>query len=163
MPRSRFSLALMMLLVVTAASAAALGARIDRIWQGTTGWFRGELVGLLILAISANGVVLARWSRHGMVQALSQINVACLTLLAMIAANEWGDGFLVFRWLPVLLMLALVAPLGAIQLIQDQHLRSPRAVWWSKTAEVMACAAINLLAVGLELYLVLVLLIFYRR
>lgn len=151
MPRPRFTLALMMMLVGTAASAAALGARLDRLWLQNGIWVRGDLVALVIVAISATGMVLARWSQHSAAQTMLQINVACLTLLVLVRAIELRRGLFIILWFPATFTIVLVAPLVAIEVMQAARVKTPRRTWWIKTAEAVMCAAITLFAVGLEL------------
>ena len=155
MPRPRSSLALMMMLVVTAAAAAALGAGLDRVWPRGGFWFRGDLAALIIPAIGVNAVLLARWSRHGAAQALLQVDVACLAFLALVHAIESRRGLLVVFWFPATFGVVLVAPLLAIEAMRAARAQTPRRDRWIKAAEAVMCAAINLLAAGLELYFLL--------
>jgi len=149
MLRPRISIATVMMLVVTAASASALAARMLRLLakSAQVAGDRYDGVAVVILAIVLTGLALAARKGHSLNQAMVQITLACLGLLFVLSLPEWGSFRLMIYWLQILFATLVVGPLMVRRAVRTRMDRGPRRTWWMRTCEAIAFAYLNILLV----------------
>ncbi len=148
--RPRISIALIMMLVVTAASASALFAQVVRhlpgMKAGTPAYDR-DVVATFIAGLTLTGVALAARKGHSPVQAMLQVTLTCLNLLTLIAVAETRAIRPIIFWYQASFALVVVAPLVARRIAKTRLERGPRRDWWMKTGEAIAFSFLNALLV----------------
>src|SRR4051794_10553872 len=90
--RFRFSMAAIMMLVVTAAAASAVFAKVRSLLLANTAISTSPWVtdapALLLLGIVLTALAIAAVRKHTAVQAMLQVTVACLALLPVLYLEE---------------------------------------------------------------------------
>ena len=159
MPRLKISIATLMMLVVTAASALALFAGINERWHGPPDVINPWPV-VMVIAIIANGLILAALRKHASTQAMLQITVVCVLFSAFIRWNEayWAL-FLLLHYSPFVLFLVLVLLWIGLPAILIMEVSESQRSMWIKIFEPMLCIVINVLFLSLEVYCVVMILI----
>ena len=143
----QFPLRTLAMLVVTAAAASALFAKIRMFAGGVapTGFWRLDVPVLFLLALVLTAVALAAWKEHTAVQAMLQITLACLGCLALIWVSEAGLERAVRYWFQATFALTVTLPMVLRAQVKRRLPRGPRRDWWKKTCEAMFFSSLNLL------------------
>ena len=151
-PRFRisFSIATLMMLVVTVASAAALVMRVLLFLQTelrkSLHPYTADMAALWILGIVLTGVALAAWRGHTANQAMARISLSCLAFLYALSVSKL-DSRVAFYWLQSLFGVLVVLPLLARGWNKTRLDLGPRRTWWLGTCEAVAFAYLNMLLV----------------
>lgn len=153
MPRLRISIATVMMLVVTAAAASGLAARllgIEAVGElaQAAGAVPGDALAVLILAIALTALALAARKRHTANQAMLQATLSCLGFLFVFSLAEIPSKRLQLYWLQALFAALVVAPLLARRAARARLDRGPRRAWWMGTFEAIAFAYLNMFLVS---------------
>src|SRR5688572_2990196 len=146
--RFRFSLATIMMLVVTAAAASALFAKVSHLIQGTTsGTWDFDTPTLAVLAVALTALALGAWKEHSAVQTMLQATLAYVGYLSVIWISEAGLDRLLLYWLQMAFALTVALPLLARRYVKAALPRGPSRSWWKKTCEAVAFSFLNMLLV----------------
>ena len=155
MPRPRISIATVMMLVVTAATASGLAARMlssglaPALAGAVPGARSSDIVAVLIAAVVLTALMLATRKRHTANQTMLQIAATCLGLLYLLSLPDITSKRLQLYWLQVLFAVLVVGPLLARRAVRTRMDRGPRRSWWMGTFEAIAFAYLNMLLVGI--------------
>ncbi len=165
MPRLRISMATVIIVVFTTASASALFSRLARHMPPTpvTPTLRYDVATLFVAAIILTGMAIAARKGHSPRLAMLQVTVACLGYLGLISLAEVNKGRPVFYWYQVTFAALVVVPLVIRRIIKSGMEKSPRRAQWMKTCESFAFAFLNmvLVLIGVGVQLLVVILITY--
>ena len=147
--RPRITMASVMILVVTAASASALLVRLAKHLPPTppSASMRYEIAGLFVAAIGLTGIALAARKRHSPYLAMLQITVACLGFLVLVSLAEISTIRPVLYWYQATFAALVVVPLVIRRVIKLRMDKSPRRAKWMKTCESLAFAFLNMILV----------------
>jgi hypothetical protein len=144
----RFSLQTVMMLVITAAAASALYAKIRLHTTVTTAAWKFDGPSLFLLAIFLTALPLAAWQNHSAFQTMLQITLACLGCLTLIWIGEAQYERLLRYWFQTTFAGTVTLPLFARRLVKNQLPRGPRRDWWKKTCEAVFFSFLNLMLVA---------------
>ena len=150
LPRIRISIATIMMLVITAAAASALVARVVQPLQkvlSSVPLGRYNLAAVLILGIVLTGVALAARKGHSPNQAMLQIALACLGFLFAVSLPDFLPPRARIYWLQVLFAVLVVIPLVVRRTLKNRTERGPQRAWRMKTCEAVAFAYFNMILV----------------
>ena len=133
----RFSLATIMMLVVTSAAAVALYAKVFRHVQHitTTGW-KLDVPSLFLLAIALTAMALASWKEHSANQAMLQMTLACVGCLILIGICEAQYDRMVRYWFQGSFAATVSLPLLVRRYVKSELPRGPRRDFWKKSCEM---------------------------
>ena len=157
--RLRLSIATVMMVTLTAGSAAALFAQIlpHLGWNGPQGNFPEDHAALFVAAIITTAIGLAAWRKHTPFQAMLQITLACLALLSLNGLAElcaaWKTERPLHYWYQVAFVLLVIAPLVARRVIQTRTEPGPLRDWRTRTCEAVAFSLLNVILVLIGLFL----------
>ncbi len=150
----RFSMATLMIFVLTAAMASALFAEVRQHLPASlsrtvkdASWTT-DIPALLILAIGLTGIALGAWKGHSAVQMMLQIGLAYLGCLFLIWLQEAGLERAFRYWFQGMFAATVVLPLLTRRYVKAEMPRGPRRDQWKKTTEAVAFTFLNLLLVG---------------
>lgn len=146
--RFRFSLATILMLVVTAAAASALFSKFNQLIKGTTSdaWDY-DLPTLAVLAIGLTALALGGLKDHTAVQTMLQATLAYVGYLSVIWLSEAGLNRLLIYWFQMNFALTVALPMLARRYVKAALPRGPRRSWWKKTCEAVAFSFLNMLLV----------------
>ncbi len=148
LPRMRFTLATAMELVVTAAVASALFAKVHRYTppSGLT-YLRIDAPILFVLSIVLTAVALGSLKGHTPGQMMLQVVVACLGFLSLVtlAENHWQRPLL--YWFQVGFGVQVTLPLLARGIVKSEMERGPRRGWWKGTFEAVFFSFLTMMLV----------------
>jgi hypothetical protein len=147
-------MAAIMMLVVTAASAAALFAQVHKIVNPRRGndWLI-DAPAVLLIAIGLTAVAIATVRKHTSVQMMIQMTITCLMLLVLFhllelqsAKANWPERAVRY-WFQACFALTVVLPLLAKRLVASEMEPGPRRDWWQFTFESVLASFANLILV----------------
>lgn len=145
----RFSIRSLMLLVLCAASASALFAKLQSLWAPIGGDYVVDGPALVVLGIGLNAVFLAAIRKHSIYQYMFQVTVACGLLLGDVRLFEYKSR-LVHYALAINIFALLIAPF----LLRTLYRRKPRGTALRNRVRMFyrpyALGVINLLILTLE-------------
>jgi hypothetical protein len=150
----RISIGVLMMFVLTSATAFALFAKVRQhtaIVDTTakqTGW-RFDVPSLFLLAIVLTALAIGAWKSHSPVQIMLQIALACFGCLALIWIGEAQYERALRYWFQGSFAISVVLPLMGRRLVKSTLPRGPKRDWWKKTFEAIFFSFINLMLVSL--------------
>ncbi len=134
----RFSMAAIMMLVVTAAAGSALFAKArEHIPAAGVPYLRFDAPFLFVLAIALTAVALGALKGHTAVQMMLQTTIACLGYVSLIGLAEAGMQRPLLYWFQASFALLVTIPLLARRSIKAGMERGPRRRWWKGTCEAV--------------------------
>ncbi len=134
----RFTMATVMMAVVTAAVASALFARArDHIPASSYPYLTVDAPAVFVLSIILTAVALGALKSHTPGQVMLQIDLACLSYFGLILLAEAGALRPLLYWFQVSFALQAALPLIARSHIKADMERGPRRDWWKKTTEAV--------------------------
>ncbi|HEV3165014.1 MAG TPA: hypothetical protein VGZ22_13370 [Isosphaeraceae bacterium] len=144
----RFSLATIMMLVLTAAAASALFVKCRQHTAVITQTlWKVDAPSLLLLAIGLTAVALSSWKEHTAVQTMLQMTLACVGCLILIWIGEAQYGRGIRYWFQGTFAATVTLPLLARRLVKSELPRGPRRDWWKKTCEAIFFSFLNMMLV----------------
>ncbi len=153
-PTFRFSLALAMMLVVTAAAISALFVKIyEHIPTTNQPYLKVDAPVLFLLSIVLTAIGLGALKGHNAVQMMLQITVACLSYVSLIGLAETGRERPLLYWFQIGFGLLVTIPLVARQSVKTRIERGPRRKFWKNTCEAIFFAFLTMMLVLLGLLL----------
>jgi hypothetical protein len=150
--RVRFTLATVMMLVVTSAAASALFAKVrEHAAVATKPYLKIDAPVLFVLSIVLTAVALGSMKGHSAVQTMLQVTVACLGYLSLIWLAEAMLERPLLYWFQVGFGVLVAAPMWARNVVKTEMDRGPRRDWWKKTFEavIFAFLTMNLVLLGI--------------
>ena len=156
-PRFRISLGTMAMVILTAAAAAALYAKVHALAgiPGLAG-MKTDVPALLLLAIGLTSVALGSWKGHSAVQVMLQGTLACLGCLTLLWTARLGLIRPVRYWFQGAFALTVTLPMLARHYVKSALPRGPRRDWWKKTCEAVFFSGLGLLLVSVGGFLQLI-------
>jgi hypothetical protein len=154
LPKFRFSLAMAMMLVATAAAASSLFVKIHQhIPASNQLYLRIDAPVLFLLSIALTAVGLGALKGHNLVQMMLQITIACLGYVSLIGLAETGRERPLLYWFQFSFGLLVTGPLVARQRVKAGMERGPRRKLWRNTCEAVFFAFLTMMLVLLGLLL----------
>jgi hypothetical protein len=150
--KMRFSVATVMMLVVTAAACSALFVKARRhvpVFSQPSVKFDVPL--LFVVAIVLTAVALGALKRHTAVQMMIQVTAACLGYLSLIGLAEAGMKRPLSYWFQVCFGLVVTIPLLARRAVKSGMAQGPRRDWWKGTCEAVLFSFFTMMLVLLGL------------
>ena len=134
----RFTMATVMMAVVTAAVASALFAKArDHIPTTSYPYLAIDAPAVFVISIVLTAVALGSLKSHSPGQVMLQIDLACLSYLGLISLAEAGAHRPLLYWFQVSFALQAALPLIARSHVKADMERGPRRTWWKKTTEAV--------------------------
>jgi hypothetical protein len=145
----QFSLGTLMMLVLTAAAASALFAKVQRHTEIVTQTvWKIDVPSLFLLAIALTALALGSWKAHSSVQILLQITLTCVGCLILVWIGEGGHERVIRYWFQGMFAATVALPLLARRFVKSHLPRGPKRDWWKKTCEAMFFSFLNMLLVS---------------
>ena len=136
--KMRFTMATVMLLVVTSAVAFALFAKArDHVPNGQYPYINVDAPAVFVISIALTAIALGALKAHSSGQIMLQVVLACLAYLGLITLAEIGAVRPLLYWFQVCFALLATAPLIARSYVKMEMERGPRRTWWKKTTEAV--------------------------
>lgn len=147
--RFRFSLANMLMLVVTAGAASALFAKVKAHSENPArpSW-KYDSPTLVTIAIGMTAVALGALKDHSAVQTMLQATIAYLGYLSLIWLAEAGQLRILLYWFQIAFALTVALPLLARRIVKSEMPKGPRRTWWKRTFEALVFSFLNMLMVA---------------
>ncbi len=134
----RFTMATVMMLVVTAAVAFALFAKArDHVPNAQYPYINIDAPAVFVISIALTAIALGALKSHSPGQIMLQIVLAYLAYLALISLAEIGAHRPLLYWFQACFALLATAPLIARSYVKAEMERGPRRTWWKKTTEAV--------------------------
>jgi hypothetical protein len=134
----RFTMATVMMAVVTAAVASALFIKVrDHIPTAQYPYLAVDAPIIFILSITFTAIALGALKAHSAGQVMLQIVLAYLAYVGLISLAEVGLVRPVLYWFQVCFALLAMIPLVARSYVKTEMERGPRRTWWKKTTEAV--------------------------
>jgi hypothetical protein len=146
----RFSLAAVMMLVVMAASTAALFVKVR---SRTLNTIEIDAPVLFTLSVLLTATALGALKGHSAVQTMLQATLACLGFLSLVSLGEQDHERPLRYWFVVSFGLLVTLPLLARSIVKTQMDRGPRRDWWKKTFEAVIFSFLTMMLVLLGIVL----------
>lgn len=147
--RFRFSMATILMLVVTAAAGSALFAKVRQLFGdggGNPTW-TVDIPTLLTLAIALTAIALGALKGHSAVQIMLQATLAYLGYLSVLWLVEAEWHRLLLYWFQVTFALTVALPLVARRIVKNELPRGPRRRLWMRTFEAVVFSFLNMVLV----------------
>lgn len=149
--RFRFSIATLLMLVLTAATASAFFAEVAEhgeppFGRGSSAW-KYDAPTLGTIAIASTAVALGSLKGHTPVQTMLQAMLAYLGYLSLIWLGEAGMERPLLYWFQASFTLTVALPLLARKWVKARMPRGARRTWWKRTCEAIVFSALNMLLV----------------
>jgi hypothetical protein len=146
--RLRFSMRTLAMLVLTAAVAAALFAKIAKHTSAlpVPGWAT-DAPTLFVLAIALTAIALGSWKEHTAVQCMLQMTLTCLGCLTLIWIGEAPYERAIRYWFQATFAATVSLPLVARRTVKTHMPRGPRRTWWKRTCEAVFFSFLNMMLV----------------
>jgi hypothetical protein len=163
--RFRFSMAAIMMLVVTAAAGSALFVRLKRfsanISTSRPDIFEGDAPLVMILALSFTAIALGTIRRHSAIQIMLQMTLSFLMPLVRLQLNTAGDAGQVWAehaavlWFQTCFFLTVVLPLIGIRSLTGREMDPAQRNRWQRTFEAILASFLTVcfVCVGMILQL----------
>jgi hypothetical protein len=149
----RFSVATVMMLVVTAAACSALFAKarehVPAVNQPSE---KFDTPFNFVLGIVLTAVALGSFRGHTAVQMMLQATVACLGFLSLIWLAEAGMRRPLAYWLEAGVGLLVTIPLVARRAVGSGMAPGPRRDWWRGTCESLPFSFVSMMLVLVGLF-----------
>jgi hypothetical protein len=144
--RLRFSMRTMTMLVLTAAAALALFAKIRQHAADIVapGW-SNDAPSLFLFAIGLTAVALGSWKEHTAVQVMLQMTLACVGCLILIQIGEARYERSIRYWFQATFAATVTLPLLARRFVKSELPRGPGRDWWKKSCEAVFFSFLNLM------------------
>ncbi len=151
LPRIRFSMASVMMLVVTAAAGSAFFVEVrEHARTASIGMSsQYDLAAVGTLAVSLTAVALGALKHHSAVQMMLPATITYLGFLSVIWIAEAGYERLLFYWVQIAFALTVALPLVARRHVKAELPRGPGRTWWKRTCEAVVFAFPNMVLVVL--------------
>jgi hypothetical protein len=145
----RFSMATIMMFVLTVAAGMALFVKISEHTDGALpkGW-NFDVPCLFLLAIVLTAVALGSWKEHTAVQIMLQVTIACFSCLTLIWIGEAQYERAIRYWCQAAFAVTVTIPMVARRFIKSSMPRGPRRDWWKKTCEAAFFSFLTMLLVS---------------
>ena len=145
----RFSMATIMMFVLTVAAGMALFVKISEHTDGVLpkGW-NFDVPCLFLLAIVLTAVALGSWKEHTAVQIMLQVTIACFSCLTLIWIGEAQYERAIRYWCQAAFAVTVTIPMVARRFIKSSMARGPRRDWWKKTCEAAFFSFLTMLLVS---------------
>jgi hypothetical protein len=136
--KMRFTMATVMMLVVTAAVAFALFVKSrDHVPNNQYPYINIDAPAVLVISIALTAIALGALKAHSSGQIMLQIVLAYLAYLGLIGLAEVGAFRPLLYWFQACFALLATAPLVARSYVKTEMERGPRRTWWKKTTEAV--------------------------
>lgn len=146
--KMQFSMALVMMMVVTAAAASALFAKVRaHVPASNQLYLKIDAPILFVLSIGLTAVGLGALKAHSAGQTMLQITVACLGYVSLFGLAESGRERPLLYWFQFSFGLLVTGPLLARRLVKTEMERGPRRDWWKRTTEALFFAFLTMILV----------------
>ncbi len=137
-PKLGFSMATVMMLVVTASFASALFAKAcDHIPANQYPYMKVDAPAVFVASIALTAVALGALKSHSVEQVMLQVELACLAYIALISLAEAGAFRPMLYWFQACFAVLAVGPLLARSYVKAKMERGPRRTWCKKTTEAV--------------------------
>jgi hypothetical protein len=134
----RFTMATVMMMVVTAAVASAVFAKArDHIPTAQYPYLSVDVPAVFVISIILTAVALGALKSHSPGQIMLQIVLACLSYFGLISLAEAGAVRPLLYWFQISFALQAALPLIARSYVKAEMERGPRQAWWKKTTEAV--------------------------
>jgi hypothetical protein len=145
----RFSMATIMMFVLTVAAGMALFVKISEHTDGALpkGW-NFDVPCLFVLAIVLTAVALGSWKEHTAVQIMLQVTIACFSCLTLIWIGEAQYERAIRYWCQAAFAVTVTIPMVARRFIKSSMPRGPRRDWWKQTCEAAFFSFLTMLLVS---------------
>jgi hypothetical protein len=143
----QLSLKTIMMVVLTAAAASALYAKVYLHTGALAGWGT-DVPSLFLLAIVLTSFALGNWKEHSLVQIMLQITISCLVYLVLIQISEAQFDRAMRYWFQGSFALLVCLPLLARRYVKSRMPRGPRRNWWKKTCEAVFFSFLTIILVS---------------
>ncbi len=152
--RMRFTMASVMMMVVTAAAASALFAKIRlHVPASNQAFLRFDAPALFVLSIGLTAVGLGALKAHTGGQMMLQVTLACLGFVTLIGLAEAGWQRPLLYWFETSFGLLVTVPLLARRSVKAEMERGPRRTWWKNTCEAVFFSFLTSMLVLFGLFL----------
>lgn len=144
--RFRFSMATILMLVVTAAAGSALFAKLRQLFgePGAAPIWTVDIPSLVTLAIALTAVALGALKGHSAVQIMLQATLAYLGYLSVLWLVEAEWHRLLLYWFQATFALTVALPLVARRIVKNELPRGPRRRLWMRTLEAVVFSFLNM-------------------
>ncbi len=150
----RFTMAMVMMMVVTAAVASALFAKIrQHVAAPNQPYLKVDAPILFVLSIGLTAAALGALKGHTAVQMMLQMTVACLGFVVLIGLAEAGWVRPLLYWFQASFGVLVTVPLLARRYVKVEMGRGPKRTWWKNTYEAVFFAFLTQMLVLLGLLL----------
>jgi hypothetical protein len=150
----RFSMATIMMMVVTAAVASALFAKArDHVPNAQYPYLSFDAPAIFVIGITLTAIALGALKAHSSGQIMLQIVLAYLAYLGLISLAEVGAVRPLLYWFQACFALLATAPLIARSFVKAEMERGPRRTWWKKTTEAVLFSFFTIVLVLISSFL----------
>lgn len=152
----RFTLATVMMLVVTMATASALFVKVRHLYAegaGGKSYLKVDAPVLFVGSIGLTAVALGALKCHSGVQTMLQATLACLGFLSLIGIAETGRERPLLYWFQISFGVLVTLPLLGRRVVKTEMERGPRRAWWMKTFEAIFFSFLTMMLVFLGLFI----------
>ena len=150
----RFSMATVMMLVVTAAVASALFAKArDHIPANQYPYMKVDAPAVFVASIVLTAIALGVLKAHSAGQVMLQVVLACLAYIALISLAEAHAFRPTLYWFQASFAVLAVGPLLARAYVKAEMERGPRRTWWKKTTEAVLFSFFTIFIVLISAFL----------
>jgi hypothetical protein len=138
----RFSMRTIAMLVLTAAVASALFAKIMQHTGAIAqpGW-KLDAPSLFLVAIGLTALALGSWKEHTAVQTMLQMSLTCVGCLVLIWIGEAQQERALRYWFQGTFAATVSLPMLARRIVKAELPKGPRREWWKKTCDAMVLKA----------------------
>lgn len=151
--RIRFSMRSILMLVLTAAAASALFAKVSSLLAGRPSDWRVDAPALLLLGIGLTALAIGTVRRHTAFQTMLQATLSCVMLLVLVQFTDLRNDFRAIRaalyWFQGVFALTVALPLLAWRLLLAEMEVGGRRDWWRGTMEAVVASFFNLALVAI--------------
>jgi hypothetical protein len=134
----RFSMATVMMLVVTAAVAFALFAKTrDHIPTAQHPYLAVDAPAVFVTSIVLTAIALGALKSHSPGQVMLQVVLACLSYIGLISLAELGAFRPLLYWFQASFAVLAAGPLVVRASVKADMERGPRRTWWKKSTEAV--------------------------
>jgi hypothetical protein len=152
--KMRFTMATVMMLVVTAAVAFALFAKArDHVPNVQYPYVNIDAPAIFVISIALTAIALGALKAHSSGQIMLQVVLAYLAYLALISMAEAGLVRPLMYWFQACFALLATAPLIARAHVKAEMERGPRRTWWKKTTEAVLFSFLTICLVLMSSFL----------
>ncbi|MGC8642289.1 MAG: hypothetical protein ACP5XB_20700 [Isosphaeraceae bacterium] len=140
----QLSLKTIMMVVLTAAAASALFAKVYQHTGILGGFWAVDAPSLFLLAILLTAFALGNWKEHNSIQIMLQMTISCLGYLVLIQISEAHFERATRYWFQLVFSLTVCVPLLARRYVKARVPRGPRRDRLKKTCEAVFFSFLNI-------------------